>query len=624
MLRNGGGPRGQSRSSALWGTGNNDDSRSNALWGKGGRGLVTMMAAVLVLGIPLAASAGSNGSSSDPGQQTYVSPGMLAKAAKHPNAKIHVIVTANAGDLPKSQILNKTLGHLDRQLNLIDGIALDLPAKKLAELSQIQGLTITPDAPAHPTGLTFTSKQLWVPNTGIDKLWNAKVTSNPTDTRTQSDLSAPTIAIVDSGVDTSRVADFGGRVVQSVNLATLPNNSPGDGRGHGTFVAGIAAGQAAGYAGASPRSNIVSLDVMDDTGTARTSDVIAAAQWILVNKDTYNIKVANFSLHASNSSSFTHDPLDKAVEKLWFAGVTVVAAAGNYGVPNGPSGVKYAPGNDPFVITVGAADMDGNPNPKNDTAPLWSAYGYTNDGFAKPEVAADGRYMVGPVPMGSTLAIQKADHIVSPGYIELSGTSFAAPIVSGVAAQILARHPEYTPDQIKGALMVTARPTPQAVPGSLGLGEVNAVQAAFVSQIPNPNKALDQFLKPDPAGGNLPAFDAVSWSDTAKANVSWDAVSWGDVSWGDSSLAAISWSDVAWSDVSWADSLASADVSWADISWSDSSYEDAAEGDGSSDATAYVADPTDLADAASDPALQLPAGLAPPAPAASTSTTPLP
>src|SRR5437660_4399494 len=119
MLTNGGGPRGQSRSSALWGTGNNDDSRSNALWGKGGRGLVTMMAAVLVLGIPLAASAGSDGSSSNPGQQTYVSPGMLAKAANHPNARIHVIVTANAGDLPKSKILNKALGHLDRQLHLV-------------------------------------------------------------------------------------------------------------------------------------------------------------------------------------------------------------------------------------------------------------------------------------------------------------------------------------------------------------------------------------------------------------------------------------------------------------------------------------------------------------------------
>jgi serine protease AprX len=619
MLRNGG-TRGQSRSSALWGTGNNDDSRSNALWGKGGRGVVTMMAAVLVLGIPLAASAGGNGSTPDSSQQTYMSPGMLQQANKHPDKFIHVIVTAN-GKLPKSQILANTVGTVDRKLGLIDGISLVLKANRLAQLAKIPGLTITPDAPAHPTGSTFTSKQLWVPNTGIDKLWNAPLA--PNSSKTQSDLTAPTIAVVDSGVDTSKVADFGGRVIQQVNLTTLPNNSPGDGRGHGTFVAGIAAGQAPGYAGASPKSNIVSLDVMDDTGTARTSDVIAAAQWILANKDKFNIKVANFSLHASNSSSFTHDPLDKAVEKLWFSGVTVVAAAGNYGVAGGPSGVLYAPGNDPFVITVGAADMDGNPNPKDDTAPFWSAWGYTNDGFRKPEVSADGRYMVGPIPMTSTLASQKASNIVSPGYIQLSGTSFAAPIVSGIAAQIVARNPTWGPDQVKGALMATARPTPSAVPGSLGLGEVNAVRSVTASNAPNPNKALEQFLAPDPAGGGLPIFDAVSWSDTAKANVSWDAVSWGDVSWGDT-LAAVSWADISWSDVSWGDSLSSADVSWADISWSDSSYEDAADGDGAGDLTDSVADPADLAAAASDPDLQLPSDLVAPGPTATTATTSLP
>jgi serine protease AprX len=605
MLRNGG-PRGQSRSSALWGTGNNDDSRSNALWGKGGRGLVTMMAAVLVLGIPLAASAGGKDSAPDPSQQTYVSPGMLNQASKYPDKFIHVIVTADSGDLPKSRILELTLGSVDRKLGLINGISLDVRANRLAQLAKIPGLTITPDAPAHPTGSVFSSKQLWATNTGIEKVWNAPVANS---TKTQSDLTAPTIAIVDSGVDASKVADFGGRVIQQVNLTTLSNNSPGDGRGHGTFVAGIAAGQAPGYAGASPRSNIVSLDVIDDTGTARTSDVIAAAQWILANKDKYNIRVANFSLHASNSSSFTHDPLDKAVEKLWFAGVTVVAAAGNYGLPNGPSGVLYAPGNDPFVITVGAADMDGNPSPNNDTAPSWSAYGYTNDGFEKPEVAADGRYMVGPIPTASTLAVQKASNIVSPGYIQLSGTSFAAPIVSGVAAQILARNPTWGPDQVKGALMETARPTPSAVSGSLGLGDVNAVKSVMATSVPNPNKALEQFLTADPAGGNVPVFNSVSWADTAKANVSWDAVSWGDVSWGDSSLAAVSWADISWSDVSWGDSLSSADVSWGDISWSDSSYEDGAEGDGAGATADSFADSTDIAQAAADPDLQLPADL---------------
>src|SRR2546423_15671038 len=105
MLRNGG-TRGQSRSSALWGTGNSDDSRSNALWGKGGRGVVTLMAAVLVLGIPLAASAGGDGNTG-PEAQTYVSPGMLAKASKHPDKTIHGIVRANAGRWPTGKSLGK-------------------------------------------------------------------------------------------------------------------------------------------------------------------------------------------------------------------------------------------------------------------------------------------------------------------------------------------------------------------------------------------------------------------------------------------------------------------------------------------------------------------------------------
>jgi serine protease AprX len=564
-----------------------------------------MMAAVLVLGIPLAASAGGKGGNAGSSQPTYMSPGMLEQANKHPDKFIHVIVTANGGSLPKSQILANTLGTVDRKLDLINGISLDLKANRLAQLAKIPGLTITPDAPAQPSG-SFSSKQLWVTNTGIDKVWNAPLSAGSW--KTQSDLAAPTIAIVDSGVDASKVADFGGRVIQQVNLSTLPNNSPGDGRGHGTFVAGIAAGQAPNYAGASPKSNIVSLDVMDDTGTARTSDVIAAAQWILANKDKYNIRVANFSLHASNSSSFTHDPLDKAVEKLWFAGVTVVTAVGNYGLPTGPSGVPYAPGNDPFVITVGAADMNGNPSPNNDTAPFWSAYGYTNDGFEKPEVSADGRYIVGPIPMSSTLAVQKATNVVSAGYIQLSGTSFAAPIVSGVAAQILARNPTWGPDQVKGALMATARPTPSAIPGSLGVGEVNAVKSVMATGAPNPNKALEQFLTADPAGGSVPVFNAVSWADTAQASVSWDAVSWGDVSWGDA-VAAVSWADISWSDVSWADGLTSADVSWADISWSDSSYEDAAGADPGGNVTDSFADWADWASAATDPALQLPSYL---------------
>ena len=304
---------------------------------------------------------------------------------------------------------------------------------------------------------------------------------------------------------------------------------------------------------------------MNDEGSARTSDVIAGAQWVYEHRQELNIRVANFSLHSARPSNFTTDPLNKAVERLWFGGVVVVAAAGNYGLEDRASGVLFAPGNDPFVITVGAIDLEGSTNVKKHDVPSWSAYGRTYDGFMKPDLAAAGRYMVGAIPADATLAAQKAANLVSPGYIRLSGTSFAAPVVAGAAAQILARHPEWTPDQVKGALMTTARRlSPDEVPPhSAGVGEINAWKASELRNPPNPNKGLGRFMRTDSSTG-APVFDAVSWADAAHASVSWDAVSWADVSWADVSWADVSWSDVSWADVSWADVLAVADVSWED------------------------------------------------------------
>src|SRR4029450_2359117 len=236
---------------------------------------------------------------------------------------------------------------------------------------------------------------------------------------------AATIAIVDSGIDASR-PEFAGRIAANVNLSQPPGNSAGDGRGHVTFVAGIAAGKLDGRDGAAPNAKIVSIDVMDDQGMARTSDVIVAADWIIANTAQYGIRVANFSLHSSVANSFMYDPLDKAVERLWFNGVVVVVAAGNYGFPDPPPGGPLAPGHDPFVIPVGASDTGKSVSTTDDVAAPWSAYGYTLDGFAKPDVAAPGRYMVGPVAPTATLYKERPDHVVDTGYMELSGTSFAA------------------------------------------------------------------------------------------------------------------------------------------------------------------------------------------------------
>jgi serine protease AprX len=615
MSRDTGGTHGDVRKSALWGSGNRGgEHRSSALWGKGGRGAVVTLVLGLMLSVVAGAASVQGAAAGPAAAPTYVEPGLLERAQQNPHQIFNVIVQSNASSdaaedafdaaeeededelelqadvakeneerahkaehkaktkLAKAQWraererwkntrealkeLNKSLrGDLDSEFEFIQGISVEISGRRLEKLAKRPGLTITEDA-AVTLAAELDSSVIWPIASGILPLRGQR-TSAP----------APAIAIVDSGIQANR-PDFGNgsRVIKSQVFTTLEPNSSGDGRGHGTFVASLAAGSAPGRLGASPTSPIVDVDVMDDAGMARTSDVIAGAEWIYQNRRELNIRVANFSLHSGRPSNFTKDPLDRAVEKLWFGGVVVVAAAGNYGLPTGPSGVKFAPGNDPFVITVGALDLNGDLSPRDHDVPAWSAYGRTYDGFMKPDVSAAGRYMIGAIPLGSTLAAQKAANLIgSTPYMRLSGTSFATPIVAGAAAQLLARHPDWTPDQVKGALMQTARRlSPHEVPaGAGGAGEINAWRAAAMTNPPNPNRALNQFVRTDTVTGTT-AFDSVSWADSAKASVSWDAVSWTDVSWTDVSWADVSWSDVSWADVSWADVLAVADVSWED------------------------------------------------------------
>jgi serine protease AprX len=593
----------ESRSSALWGTGNRGGGqRSSALWGKGGRPFVTFAVAALALSLPMAALAGGGSGKSGPkrdGNGTYVPQALLDKAHKTPNGKLRVIVQSSQGRSgAENAFKGLGAGNLGRRLDLVGGVSIEIPASKLDKLASIPGLTVTPDAVVKVSALPSTapvSGQLWPYEAAFGQLWG-------TDDRYAANM--PTIAVVDSGIEPGR-ADFGTRLLASVNMSSLPNNSPGDGRGHGTFVAGIASGSAYGYAGGAPKSNLVSIDVMDDNGVARTSDVIAACQWILDTKAKYNIRVANFSLHSSMPSNFTTDPLDKAVERLWFKGVTVVAAAGNYGTSNTlPSGVRYAPGNDPFVITVGAIDLGGTAKDRDDFAAPWSAWGRTYDGFMKPDVAAPGRYMIGPVPVLSTLAKQKADHVVAPGYIQLSGTSFASPVVAAAAAEILSRHPEYTPDQIKGALMVSARKITNGAMDSAGAGEIVAARAAGLRlSAPNPNAALNKFLVSDGSGGTT--FDGAAWQAASYSDASWDTASYADASWSDASWDVASYADASWDAASYADA-SYADASYADASYADASYEDAAEGDATSDSSLGVS-PLDMLEILNDPLLAPPA-----------------
>jgi serine protease AprX len=665
MGRNTGGNPGDVRKSALWGSGNRGgEHRSNALWGKGGRGAIVTMVAVLMLSLGAGSVTGHDApaiAASLPA--TSVEPGLLERAQANPRDRFNIIVqsavsakaaesafktvesqddqqlandekvaeqaekTANEAasksktkalkekakadrerfraERDATKLLRKSIGgELGDKFDFINGVTIEMSGRRLAKLARVPGLVITEDVPVQllDTGysqLRYSSNQLWAHESGVSALWYA----------TPRDM--PAIAIVDSGIDAS-LPDFAGRNVKQVSFVSSgKTNGARDGRGHGSFVAGIAAGSAANYAGVAPNAPLVSLDVMDDSGSGLTSDVIAATEWIFKNHDQYDIKVANYSLHGGGKAHFYQDPLNQAVSKVWQAGVTVIAAAGNYGKDGAPSGVLFAPGNNPFVVTVGAIDIGGTARVNDDDRAPWSAYGRTQDGFWKPEICAPGRLMVGPVPMGSSLAVEKASKIQTPGYVELSGTSFAAPVISGIAAQILARNPEMSPDEVKGAILRRARPVPRAEHNSCGVGQVNAVRAVFnATRASNPNKALNQFLKIDPSTG-LSVFDAVSWTDTIRANVSWDAVSWSDVSWSDVSWDAVSWSDVSWSDVSWSD------VSWSDVSW-----EDAAGDQGTTDGSGVPLTPEQEAAAAADPDLApLPGPGVPVLPTVATATT---
>jgi serine protease AprX len=201
------------------------------------------------------------------------------------------------------------------------------------------------------------------------------------------------------------------------------------------------------------------------------------------------------------------------------------------------------------------------------------------------------------VPVTSTLYAERPDHIVEPGYMELSGTSFSAPIVSGIAALILGKHPEYTADQVKGALMLGAKPMPQASSLSEGVGEVNAARSVDILNPPNPNKSLDAFIATDPITGAL-VFNTASWADKAKADASWADASWADASWATASWSAASWADASWADASWATASwadsATAAASWADLSLGSASWADNA-GDEQAAPDADTIDATELA-----------------------------
>ncbi|MDQ6851457.1 MAG: S8 family peptidase [Actinomycetota bacterium] len=386
-----------------------------------------------------------------------------------------------------------------------------------------------------------------------------------------------TVAVVDTGVSTA--TDLGGRVV-SVADDVSGRSSPcenlsgerdcSDTYGHGTFVAGIVAGDGAAsggkWSGVAPQAKVLSVKVAGRDGATDVSNVLAAIQWVVSFRDRYNIRVLNLSLATDSTQTYRSDPFNYAVERAWDAGITVVVSASNRGP--GPATISK-PGDDPLVITVGAIDDGGTAGIGDDALPEFTSRGPTPaDGLAKPDVVAPGAHMVSLRSVGSTIDRAYPSYI-DGAYHRGSGTSFSAAATSGVVALMLSRQPGLTPNEVKYALVATARPLPGITDRmAVGAGEVDAAAAALTPPAGEANVGVMRsngtglldasrgHVGVQTAGAGATVVNGeltaqlILWNPLGYA-VGWNRPNWYISTWYITPLRAVTWSSEDWPGHNW-------------------------------------------------------------------------
>ncbi len=371
---------------------------------------------------------------------------------------------------PTSKHFNRAQGRgakVKRDLGQMKLAAYTMPANEVANLADEDSdiAYVTPDRPVKGAGLTAQFQAV-----------DADIAQGYGYTG-----SGVTVALIDSGMGSH--SDLNGRVVYSQDFTG--SGTTDDQYGHGTHVAGIIGGSGyrsgsgcgtcfLTYMGIAPQVKFVNLKVLDKNGVGSDSNVIAAIQKAISLKSTYNIRVINLSLGRGIYESYATDPLTQAVEQAWKAGIVVVVAAGNYGRDNSNGrngyGTITSPGNDPYVITVGAMRTYGTDTRSDDVVASYSSKGPSFiDHVVKPDLVAAGNKVVSTLGPNATLdtnypstqvalsAYQSTTSTAhSTYYLQLSGTSMAAPQVAGAAALMLQKNSTLTPDQVKARLMKSA------------------------------------------------------------------------------------------------------------------------------------------------------------------------
>jgi serine protease AprX len=460
-------------------------------------------------------------------------------------------------------------GTVTMALPLVGGVAATVPSLAISTL-EAESLLVTPDAPVAVDGGTYGGanppNQVFRQATGATQLAAAGITG-----------AGVTVAVVDTGIDP--LPDFAGRLVGGVDL-TGENNPFQDDYGHGTFVAGLIAGNGASsdgeYVGEAPGANLVSIKVAGASGISHVSTVIAGIGWAVDNAALYGIRVMNLSLGQLPWGPSELNPLDQAVEAAWNAGIAVVASAGNGG-PN--EGTIVAPGDDPLVITVGSLNDHGTVPTGDDSVPLFSAVGPTSsDGWLKPDLIAAGQSVVSLLAPGSTIATEYPSADVGTANFVGSGTSFSTAIVSGAVALIEQADGVLPPNAVKARLLATATPGPTGNALIEGHGDLDVYDAVNCPSV-TMQQPYQQLLPPAAPGVVIPLVSSWAVSTWNAANYSapvnsssWDSSSWDSSSWDSSSWDSSSWDSSSWDSSSW-DSSSWDSSSWDSSSWDSSSWD---------------------------------------------------
>jgi serine protease AprX len=461
-----------------------------------------------------------------------------------------VIIQMLANDATVKHTVLQLGGVVTKNLHIINAIVAELPAKAVLALGKAAGVrAISLDAPMVKSQCSICKdtsqlKNAYVQSIGASRLWNEA----PGYLQGQ----GIRVAVVDSGVnpqnDLSTIMEGRNRIVASVRFNGGYNQSVEDGYGHGNHVANIIGGNGrvsnGAYIGVAPEVDLVNIKVSDNQGAATMSNVVDGLQWIYnYNRQVLSqtpprpqdlIRVVNMSLNSTVAESYHSSPLDAAVEILWFNKIVVVVSAGN----NGGDGKIYPPANDPFVITVGAADDKGTPSISDDTLATFSAYGTTADGFAKPDLVAPGKDIISSLGVGGTvLARDHQDHVITEYnkfYFKMSGTSMAAPMVAGAVALLLQDEPNLNPDQVKYRLKATAQRFDTSTRAGAGYLDAYAAVKGTTTQAANTGTPASRLLWTGSQPLNWPSanWNSANWASANWASANWASVNWASDYWG--------------------------------------------------------------------------------------------